>query len=145
MKLCKEVGIRAYGAFMVGNPTETIEDILATRSFIRESGMDDAAVSVTTPFPGTELWRWCQEHNLIPESIDWSKVTASEMSIPACQTIPVDEIVRLREEMIAEIVQRRPIKLSRILWRRLIHPIDTVIKLIRYPSKIPQTIRRLKI
>lgn len=99
VRLCKEAGIHSYATFMIGNPTETIEDIQATVDFIKTTPPDGIGVHVTTPFPGTELWKWCQERNLIPKKLDWSIFTTGEVSIPACDTIPAKVLNNLREEI----------------------------------------------
>ena len=56
-ELCRKHGVTALAYFMLGNPTETMEDIEQTFAFIRKCKADHAHISVTTPFPGTELYR----------------------------------------------------------------------------------------
>lgn len=50
IELCKSVGIIPQGTFMIGNPTETLEDIQATQQFIEEHDVV-AGICITTPFP----------------------------------------------------------------------------------------------
>lgn len=99
VELCKEAGMRSYATFMIGNPTETLEDIQATVDFIKKTPPDGLGVHVTTPFPGTELWNWCKERGLVPEDPDWSIFTTGEVSVPACDTIAPDVLNKLREEI----------------------------------------------
>ena len=87
VKLCKQAGIHSFATFMLGNPTETVEDLQATFDFIKNNHIDRVGVLVTTPFPGTKLWQWCEEHDLIPENIDYSTCITSNVSIPCCDTI----------------------------------------------------------
>lgn len=56
IRICKEAGIRTKGYFMIGMPGDTIETMQNTLNFAIELEMDDIMFSVTTPFPGTELW-----------------------------------------------------------------------------------------
>jgi len=56
-ELCRKFGVISLSYFMLGNPTETREDIDMTMQFIRKCRSDYAHISVTTPFPGTELYR----------------------------------------------------------------------------------------
>lgn len=49
--MCKKVGILACATFMLGNPTETKEDIKLTMQFIKENSLDGVGVHITTPFP----------------------------------------------------------------------------------------------
>jgi len=56
-ELCRKFGVTSLSYFMLGNPTETREDIEMTMEFIRKCRADYAHISITTPFPGTELYR----------------------------------------------------------------------------------------
>ena len=55
--LCRRFGVTSLSYFMLGNPTETQEDIEMTMDFIRKCRADFAHIAITTPFPGTELYR----------------------------------------------------------------------------------------
>jgi anaerobic magnesium-protoporphyrin IX monomethyl ester cyclase len=55
-ELCRRFGITSLAYFMLGNPTETHKDIDMTMQFIRRCRADYAHISITTPFPGTELY-----------------------------------------------------------------------------------------
>jgi len=63
-KLCRKFGITSLSYFMLGNPTETREDIEMTMQFIRKCYADYAHIAITTPFPGTELYRMGLEQSL---------------------------------------------------------------------------------
>ncbi|MHC4259291.1 MAG: B12-binding domain-containing radical SAM protein [Planctomycetota bacterium] len=56
-ELCRRFGITSLSYFMLGNPTETSQDIDMTMQFIRQCRADYAHISITTPFPGTQLYR----------------------------------------------------------------------------------------
>lgn len=55
-KISKKVGIQTLGYFMIGSPEETLEDIKATAKFIKKISPDYIHLSVTTPFPATDLY-----------------------------------------------------------------------------------------
>jgi len=55
-ELCRRFRITSLAYFMLGNPTETSNDIDMTMQFIRRCAADYAHISITTPFPGTELY-----------------------------------------------------------------------------------------
>jgi radical SAM superfamily enzyme YgiQ (UPF0313 family) len=57
IKLTSKYGIKTLAHFMLGNPTETREDILQTISFAKKIKPDYAQFSITVPYPGTELYR----------------------------------------------------------------------------------------
>jgi anaerobic magnesium-protoporphyrin IX monomethyl ester cyclase len=54
--ICKELGLRIGGYFMLGAPTETQEEIVRTIEYASRLRIDEAAFNVTTPLPGTYLW-----------------------------------------------------------------------------------------
>lgn len=56
IKMTKDVGIETLAYFMIGNPTETREEILNTIKFARKLKPDYCHFSVTTPFPATPLY-----------------------------------------------------------------------------------------
>jgi len=65
VKLCKKHGIAPMGSFMVGSPYETEEDVEKTIEFIKDLGLDQIGICVTTPFPGTGLWEYGRQKGLI--------------------------------------------------------------------------------
>jgi len=69
IKLCKEVGISPICYFIIGAPFETEEMIMSTIEFAKELDVDATGFSFLVPFPGTELYEYCLENNLIPQKI----------------------------------------------------------------------------
>lgn len=55
-KETKEAGISTLAYFMLGNPSETREEIMQSIRFSRELNADYVHFSVTTPYPGTDLY-----------------------------------------------------------------------------------------
>ena len=53
----RRAGMSTLAYFIVGNPTETREDIRATFRVARELDPDFLHLTVLTPFPGTEIYR----------------------------------------------------------------------------------------
>lgn len=147
IELCKKAGIIPWGTFMIGNPTEKIEDVRKTQKFIRESGISSLGVHITTPFPGTELWQWCKEHNLIPDNLDWSKFTTGQVSIPACDTISPEEIKKLFIETGDIISANKPLKLSDIFLKFVRHPKEIarqMIEVFKNPRRLINLLKRIK-
>src|SRR3989338_6273352 len=56
VKLVKKAGIEIRGSFMVGLPGETPELARKTIQLAVEMDPDYAQFSITTPYPGTQLW-----------------------------------------------------------------------------------------
>jgi len=112
IRLCKEAGIWAAGAFMVGNPSETLEEIGMTERFIEESNLDEFHVSITTPFPGTELWGWAKERGLISEPVDYSSLRIGAESPTASDKIPKDVLRKIVLRLDAESKLRQQSKVE---------------------------------
>lgn len=56
-KQTKKLGISTLAYFMLGSPTENADQIEQTINFSLELNPDYAHFSITTPFPGTDLYR----------------------------------------------------------------------------------------
>lgn len=52
---CRQHGLKVAGSFIVGYPTETLDDYEATKDFISAQQLDDVFVSVAEPIPSTPL------------------------------------------------------------------------------------------
>ena len=63
--LTKKTGIQTVAYFMIGSPTETKEDIMQTIKLMKKLGPDYVHVTLTTPFPATDLYKMAQEQKLI--------------------------------------------------------------------------------
>jgi radical SAM superfamily enzyme YgiQ (UPF0313 family) len=64
-KISRQLGITTLAYFMIGSPTETGDDILETINFAIRLNPDFVHFSVTTPFPGTELYRQGLERGIL--------------------------------------------------------------------------------
>jgi anaerobic magnesium-protoporphyrin IX monomethyl ester cyclase len=56
VRLLRESGVETWGAFMLGELSETKEDMQATIDFARDLNPETAQFTVLTPYPGTALW-----------------------------------------------------------------------------------------
>ncbi len=57
VSLTKKAGIQSLAYFMIGSPTENREDVRKTIDFAMELDPDFIHVTITTPFPATEIYR----------------------------------------------------------------------------------------
>ncbi|MBL6991476.1 MAG: radical SAM protein [Bacteriovoracaceae bacterium] len=65
-KLTKKVGIKTLAYFMIGSPTETIEDIKESIKFSIKLNPDFLSVTILTPFPETSIYRQALNEGVIP-------------------------------------------------------------------------------
>ena len=61
----KEAGIEVRGSFMIALPGETPELAQKTINFAKELNPDYAQFSITTPYPGTELWHIAERYGTL--------------------------------------------------------------------------------
>lgn len=64
-KLCKKYGIIMFADYMIGIPTETEEDLKQTYKMIEEIKPEIHSLTYFTPVPGSYLYEYCKENNLI--------------------------------------------------------------------------------
>ena len=69
---CRELKIQTLADFMIGSPGESLQDIIETISFAGKLGADYAQFSVTTPYPGTDLYREALSKGVIKSDV-WSE------------------------------------------------------------------------
>ena len=66
-KLTKKIGIETLGYFMIGNPTETKEDVLATINFAKKLNPDFVQITMTAPLPATNLYKLALEEKVLSD------------------------------------------------------------------------------
>ncbi|MHC1630636.1 MAG: B12-binding domain-containing radical SAM protein [Methanoculleaceae archaeon] len=77
VKRAKKHKLRTLGAFILGFPDETKEDIKKTIKFSKKVGVDYAQFTIATPYPGTRLWNYTLSKNLIL-TFNWRKYTTMD-------------------------------------------------------------------
>lgn len=75
VKAAKQAGLLVRGTLMLGLPTESYEDSVATIEFAKSLGLDFAKFSLATPYPGTELYRIAKAQGLVDDR-DWSRFSS---------------------------------------------------------------------
>ena len=63
-RICKELGIKIFGNYIFGLPTETREEMRQTVRMMRAIAPDMYSPNVFTPAPGSELYDYCVAHDL---------------------------------------------------------------------------------
>ena len=74
VKKAKKIKLHALGAFIIGFPEECRNDIKKTIKFSKKVGVDYAQFTIATPYPGTRLWTYAMEHNILL-TLNWRKYT----------------------------------------------------------------------
>ncbi|MBN2055922.1 cobalamin-dependent protein [bacterium] len=71
----KRAGLLVRGTLILGLPTETYEDSLATIRFAKELALDFVKFSLATPYPGTVLYDIAKRQGLVDDR-DWSRFSS---------------------------------------------------------------------
>lgn len=97
-KLTKEIGIRTEGSFIIGNPTETRNDVIDTIKFARSLDLTAASFSILVPFPGTEVVDMAQRNvgGLKILDVEWSKYGKQLGSALELEQLPKKTLKRLQ-------------------------------------------------
>lgn len=85
IEICKRNGINVFGSLMMGNPSETIEDMKETINWIKKAiklGVDYLFVFVATPYPGEEFWEIAKQKNKVSDDMDWEKLSLHAYNKP---------------------------------------------------------------
>ena len=93
-KITKEIGIQTVGYFMIGSPSETRKDILETIKLAKRLNPDFVHISITTPFPDTDLYRIGLEKKILPYDY-WQKF--AENPDPSFTPLPWEENLTKQE------------------------------------------------
>ncbi len=75
-KLCKELEIRTLATFIIGNPTETKEDIDESYKVAKEINADYTAFYFLTPYPGTDIYDMAIENGWLDPNLPFSEIWA---------------------------------------------------------------------
>ena len=119
--LTKKVGIECRLAFMIGNPGDNEEIIKKNIAFINKVDPDLLIVNVTTPFPGTEMFKWAKEKNLIL-TYDWDDYNLAN-PVMRLENLTADQIKRFYKMMYRAFYFRLGFMLRKILKIRTIDDI----------------------
>lgn len=84
-EICKSVGLKTMGFFMVGNPLDSKETIDKTLKFMEQLDVDYPTFSLTTPYPGTELFQMAKQKGFIRHE-NWEEYTTTRRDV---QNLPV--------------------------------------------------------
>ena len=90
------------GSFIVGGWNDTPETFERLAEFIEETHLYAASVTVSTPYPGTELYRRMDRQGKII-SYDWNDYTIFQPVMPG-ECMSVEEINRRYRQLLERIV-----------------------------------------
>jgi anaerobic magnesium-protoporphyrin IX monomethyl ester cyclase len=107
--MAKKYGMRFKAFTIVGLPGETLEDVMATKSWLLENKPDSFDVTLNTPFPGSPEYDHRERYD-IEFSVDYSKDVAFYKGVPGnyssfvrTSALSFEDFRRLRDEIEADV------------------------------------------
>jgi len=73
VNICKELGIKTGGYFIIGFPGETLDNIKQTIDYALKSRLDFARLYLLQPFPGSVMYENCVKNGYLTSDYDYTK------------------------------------------------------------------------
>lgn len=119
----RELGIGTNAYYVIGNPTETRQEIEQTIRLAQELNSDSIQVHFYTPYPGSKAWE--RYRDLIAD-VDSREMFHYATPKIALSEVPVVELVKLRSTFYRRYILRPRFALDHLLkhWRFYLHNPD---------------------
>lgn len=125
----QKIGLEVRAAFMLGNPGETEATMEENIRFALRLDPDLVQFNITTPFPGTEMFRWAEENDLLLTK-NWEDY---DLSRPVMKLPTVDpEVVQRFYDSAHRRFFLRPKFILKRLWQ------------LRSPTELASAVRGLR-
>ncbi|UCG53881.1 MAG: cobalamin-dependent protein [Dehalococcoidia bacterium] len=82
VKIVKDEGVAVHASFMLGNIGETRETAEKTIKLAKKLDIDNATFFITTPFPGTDLYKIALQKGYITQDSNWGDFAPLTKSLP---------------------------------------------------------------
>lgn len=139
-QMAKKVKIRTCATFMIGNPSETMEDLLETLRVAREISADFTVFYYTTPYPGTKLYEMARKNNWIGPDVYFSESWAHRQPEYPLMSINFtkEELMKIRSKMQNYFFIKNYFRLNNLMFYFILFGI-----MIKYPITIIQIFKVL--
>jgi anaerobic magnesium-protoporphyrin IX monomethyl ester cyclase len=94
-EICRKYGIKVFGTFMYGLPTETREESKATAEMIERIAPAHASPFWFTPIKGTGLHDYCVKQDLILDGVKDRTIERTGRYLPALKGVDYDYIAEV--------------------------------------------------
>lgn len=130
VKIAKDEGIDVHGSFMLGNIGETRKTIKETIKFAKELNTDSATFFITTPYPGTDLYKIALEKGYITQDTKWEDFAPLTKSLPPLvqDSLTQEELLKLQKEAFREIYLRPRFIFNKLLQIHSFQDVKSVLE-----------------
>lgn len=139
-QMAKKAKIRTCATFMIGNPSETLEDVLETFEVAKEISADYTVFYYTTPYPGTKLYEMAKKNNWISPDLYYSESWSHRQ--PDCPLMSInftkEELMHIRSKL-----QNYFFIKNYFHWNNAKFYFELFIIMIKYPNVMFQIIKSL--
>jgi anaerobic magnesium-protoporphyrin IX monomethyl ester cyclase len=100
----KKAGMLVHGDFIIGLPGETKETIKLTKKLIKQTSPEILQVSVASPFPGTEFYKWAKNEGFLKtnDPNEYLDENGHQKSIVSYPWLSAEEITKSVDEILRE-------------------------------------------
>jgi len=98
-RICRKYGIKVFGTYMYGLPTETKEDSLQTYKMVKEIAPEHESPFFFRPIPGTDIFKLCEENDLLLSQDN--QVARTGVFAPTIKNIDYDYLFGLLKDGVA--------------------------------------------
>lgn len=142
IELLNKNDIAVFGSFIAGAPVEEYNDLIQTKKFmLKIKNMhknNECSIGLATPLPGTELWDYTIQNELINlPNFDWNRLSTlsgipKDLSIPVYlnKNIPIEKTIKVIKSI------------NRRMWMG--SPLDFLKAIPRRIKKIPAKLKRIQ-
>jgi len=136
IKICRDVKIQSTTSFVIGFPTETLEDVIQTKNFITHLNPDNLLLKIFVPYPGSFLYDYVVNNALFspPTKLeDWAIPWTN--SYYKISQVPPELLNKLNRKIIASFYLKKgpfmTLKVLKNILSRKLSPHRMLLKIIQ--------------
>lgn len=129
VKMVNDEGIKVHASFMFGNIGETKYTVKETIQFAKELKLDNATFFITTPYPGTDLYKIAIEKGHITKSTQWEDFAPITKKCPPLvqDNLTSDHLLNLQKKAFRDFYLRPSYVLYKLSRIRSLSEINTLL------------------
>jgi len=138
-RILRKHGIKTCATFMIGNPTETMEDVEKTRRLAHKLNADYVQFFITIPYPGTPMYSEISRKRPEIKKISYDKYHHGGINLKSfveCE-IPKKELIELQKKLNNEFLTKTGFLMLKNKW--LI--IDMLLLCVQKPGVITKALK----
>jgi len=141
VELLAQYDLKPTATFIIGSPTETIQEMTETLNFIKHSKLASFKAQMLLPFPNTQVWNEAKAKGLVSDFMNWDDFEWDFEDKPESRVIvnelPRPELLRMMNLFIKEAKHRL---IKRVVSQGIQHP-KKIIKFIQFQITLWRKLR----